>query len=269
MKPVTIAILSHNRSWHMAQCVASIREYTKAKYHIKILDHGSEAEHREHIKQLKGKDLEVVFQDDFMSCLAGRRRFLSHIDTDFCVYLDDDIRVSPHWLENLLKPMRNDAECAAVACNLVQENQQIMSGVRYVKQWGNALIVEQYDTNYEGQAVACCGGATLYRTQALHDTEYREEFAGGYEDWDQTLQMTQELNKTIYGSRATVFHKHMPECKDYFPDRWRWAELMESALAMYERWNIRTGVDKTLTHYIKGGVVISPEQASRAMKVLI
>ena len=264
----TIAILSHNRSWHLAQCIASIREFSYAPYIIKILDVDSTPVHREHVKQFAGPDCLIYPADDFPSCLEGRRRFLDMVDTEFVIYLDDDIRVGPRWIENMLRPIRLDTNSGASVANIVQEGEKVMSGVRYLEQSGRTLSVKQHEVGYLGQAPLSCGGATLYKLDTLKATEYRPEFSGGYEDWDQTMQITQDLGRGIYGTQATLFHKHMPECKDYFSDRWRWRELMESALGMYDRWNIRTGVDKVLAHFVKNEIVIPKDQAARVMEVI-
>lgn len=269
MKPdTTIAILTHNRSWHFAQCIASIRQFTRAPYVIKVLDVGSDLNHIEHVKQFSTDDCELGFADEFLSCAEGRRRLLRLVDTEYIVYLDDDIRVGPCWLQNLHRPMRKDPHAAAVAANIVQEGQKAVSGVRYMDLKGDARIVRQHELNYEGDAPISLGGATLYRLDVLKETEYRPEFSGGFEDWDQTLQITQDLNRTIYGSRAIVFHYHQAECRGYFEKRWRWRELFEAALAMWDRWQIRSGVDSVMSHHVRNQIAIPRDLAERALDVI-
>ena len=280
MAETTIAILTHNRSWHFAQCIASIRRFTRGKYIIKVLDNNSDAEHVEHMKQYKDRDCSFIWGDKFLSCLEGRRQILNHINTEYVAFIDDDIRVGPAWLECMLRPMENDPDAGAVAANIIQEGIKVMSGVRYLARPGSndyvaplpigreGRVVRHFPVNHEGQAPLSCGGATLYRLDVLRDTEFRPEFNGGYEDWDQTLQITQDLKKNIYGSRATVFHKHMNECKDYFSDRWRWRELTDSALGMWDRWRVRTAVDKVLRYYLEKEIVIPADQAARITEAL-
>jgi len=270
MKPeITIAILTHNRSWHFAQCVASIRQFTKTPYKIFAFDVGSNPEQIEHMKQFHRDDCaDWGYCDTFISCLEGRRRILNSIDTEFVVYLDDDIRVGPEWLGSMLAPMRRDPDAAVVAPNISQEGAQVMSGIRERVKKGASHVVRSLPVNHEGKADMCMGGATLYRADILRETELRKEFSGGYEDWDQTLQITQDLKKKIYGCRATVFHKHMKECDDYFEDRWRWRELMDSAIGMWDRWNVRTAVDRVLTTFLELEIAIPREQAKRVAEVI-
>jgi len=266
----TIGILSHDRSWHLAQCLASIRQFTRTPYTVKVLDVGSAENHREHISHFSGRDCEIGYCDDFLSCLEGRRRLLRLVDTEFVAFIDDDIKVAPGWLANLLRPMRLDSNCGAVASNLIQEGGAgISSGCRYLERKGRARVVRHHKTGFLGTAPMCSGGATLYRFDVLKETEKRPEFSGGFEDWDQTLQITQDLKRSIYGSRSVMFHRHLAECAGYFDRRWRWRELMEAALAMWDRWQIRTAVDNVLTHYLKDQIVIPKDYAERIVEVLI
>lgn len=269
MKPeITIGILTHNRSWHFAQCLASVREFSRSPYKIKVLDTNSTENHREHMRQFTGADIDFVQHENFLSCAEGRRALLDMVDTEFVVYLDDDTRVGPGWLQCMMRQMRNYDNCAAVSANINQECEQWMSGVRFLERAPNCMRVRQYDLGYEGPGELCQGGATLYKADILRNTEFRSEFNGGYEDWDQTLQITQDLGCTIFGSRACVFHKHMPENKDYFKERWRWTELMDSALGMWDRWRVRTPVDKVLPNMIKNEIRLSDEHSKRVMEVI-
>jgi len=271
LKPnITIAVLTHNRSWHFAQMLASIREYTTIPYVLKVLDTCSNLNHIEHVNQFRGEDFtDHILADKFYSCVEGRRIFLDYIDTEFTVYLDDDIRVGPLWLSSLMTPMINDDNTGIVASNIVQEGKRVTSGVRKLKNNGRSFSVSEHLPEYRGEGDLSLGGATLYRTEALRKTEYRKEFIGGYEDWDQTLQIKNDLNLKIQSSNATLFHYHMAESQGYFSDRWRWVELMDSALGIFDRWKIRTGVDKVLKHFIDNEITIPREQVERITEVLI
>lgn len=266
---ITIGILTHNRSWHFAQCIASIREFTETPYQIGVLDTKSDIHHCEHMRQFEGDDCQFVFADVFYSCLEGRRKLLDMVDTEFIAYVDDDARVGPGWLQHLLRPMRNDPDCGAAVMNIVQEGKQATSGARFVEHGARSRTMHQHKPGYIGEAPACCGGATLYRTDVLRATEFREEFNGGYEDWDQTLQITQDLKKRIYATPATAFHYHMPENGPYCLDRWRWRPLLESAIGIWDRWQIRTAIDNTLLHFLKNNMSVPRDQMEKAMEALI
>lgn len=261
-EPVTIAILSRNRSWLLNQCVASIREFTKHPYRILIQDHGSDLHHREHMKRLLLRDdVQIVWRDDFLSCAEGRRTILDQVESEYVAYMDDDEKVAPHWLSNMVSVMRTRPACAAVTANMVIDGRQMMSGARMVR--GQDIIMAKW--GYTGSADACAGGCTLYRTDVLRATEYRPEFNAGYEDWDQTLQITRDLRMTVWASRAALFHNHIATT-DYLVDRWRMTELMDAAIAIWDRWRIRTAIEKVFKAMHDMGV---PLQERQIRKVIV
>ena len=253
---VTILILSRNRSWSLMQTVASIREFVKWPYKIIIQDHASEEDEKRHIEKLAGPDCRIHFEDKFLSCIEGRRLGLNRIRSEYCAFLDDDIRVCPEWIGNMMNVMLAKPHAAAVVSNLMIDRERTQSGIRLVQ--GNAMITAPWGD--AGQGDACTGGCTLYRTKRLKETEFRAIFNAGYEDWDQTLQLTKQLGYEIWGSTASVIHHHQKDSLKFIPDRWRFNELLDAAIAMARIWGIHTGIAKELHRISLPSVRVNPRQ---------
>jgi len=245
------------------QAVGSIREWTRWPYRILIRDHASDEHHRAHIRELQpetsaGSDMETEWCDKFWSCNEGRRYGLDLIETEYTVFMDDDERVSPLWLTNMMSVMLSRPNCGAVVANMIQERgQDRISGGRA---FAGEYDVTALPYGSWGRVEFCAGGCTLYRTDALRATEFRPEYNAGYEDWDQTLQMTRELGMDIFTSRAVFFHTHQRDMVDYVVDRWRMTELMDAAIAIWRRWRIRTGVRVVARAMIKMNARMQDEQ---------
>jgi len=258
MDAVDIVILSRNRSWSLLQTVASVREFVRWPYRIIIRDHGSTPEHRAHIERLAGDDCDLMMVDEFLSCGEGRRQALPSVRSEFCVFLDDDCRVGMRWLSRLMEVMLSNPSAVAVPSNIVQDNHTIESGVRVLS--GREMTRAPF--LYLGRGDASLGGATLYRTESLRATEFRAEYNAGFEDWDQTLQMTRAGGE-IHGSEAVVSHKHLPDSDAYNADRWRWSELLDAAIALYDRWGVVTGIRRTLQSMLQVRHKVSADQWDR------
>ena len=121
IEPVTIAILSHNRSWSLMQTVSSIRQFVQWPYRIIIHDNGSSEDHLGHVWRLEGDDCLIHTCRDFLSCLDGRRAVLDLVDTEYVAFLDDDIRVCPSWLSEMMGVMLTRENAGAVTCNITQD----------------------------------------------------------------------------------------------------------------------------------------------------
>jgi len=254
---VDILILSRNRSHSLFQTVASIREFTKWPYRIIIQDHASDQNHRIHIKRLKAPDCETYFLDKFLSCNEGRRFGLKFVHSQYVAFIDDDVRVGKDWLFEMMRVMHCRPDAAAVTSNVLHDKGRKESGVRNHK----SGMIRREPWGYVGQGIACLGGATLYRTDALHRTSFSSKFNGGFEDWDQTLQLTQEQGYTIWGSNAGMIHLHQQDSVgNYSLDRWRWVEVMDAAIEVYRKWGILEGMRTTMQASLARNVRLRPEQ---------
>ena len=262
-RTVEIFIMSHNRSWSLLQTVASIREFTRWPYMIIVQDHASRPAEQEHINQLAAGDTRIRYLAQFLSCNEGRRAILPYLSSEYVMFLDDDVRVGPQWLDKMMTVMLSKLNAGAVVGNIFQDDGRQESGIRRIK--GGIVYNEKW--GYLGRGEATLGGATLYRTDIVRKTEFRPEFNAGFEDWDQTLQMTQNLGCELWGSDAGFLHVHQHESRAYALERWRWPEIMDSALAMYHRWGVRTAVQKTLSFMMKHNVKVRADQWQQVIQI--
>ena len=255
-KPVTILILSHNRSWSLMQCVSSIREWTRVPYRIVIQDHNSDERHWPMIKRLAGQDCVVNRVDSILSCNEGRRIGLDVVAGRYCVFIDDDVRVERNWLGRMLAPMLKYRDVGAVCGQIVQNfGNQKMSWARMLA-GGNAKRME---FGFTGWCDFCGGGATLYDIDALRQTEFREEFNGTGEDWDQILQMG-ELGYRTYCTTVNFLHFHQQDYDEYASLRWRYTEIIDSALALYRFWGIKNVVCEVAAEMVARGIPLQEHQ---------
>jgi len=226
-------------------CVASIIQNTNVPYRLHIL--GSHI--TDEVRKWVGDSGTITEVDRKMTCLSGRRHLLDCLpDATDIVYLDDDITVTQGWLSDL-HDVKDRHGASVVAASLISDtNASISDGIKYNMISGARVvhdgIVKVPKALIEVRVTMCHGGATLYDAESLRATEYRSDFGAGFEDWDQTLQISQDQGGTVYGSGVLLFHVHGAEsrAKPYMDARWRWDDLMRSAVAMYDRWGVKTGV---------------------------
>ena len=261
MNEVTILILSHNRSWSLQQCIGSIREWTRWPYHIVVQDHNSDPEHWEAIKQFEGDDCTVLRANSFLSCNEGRRVGLDHVQGQYVVFLDDDIKVERMWLTRMMAEMRNGV---GVVCGQLLQN---FGNPRM--SWARMLVngtAQRMKHGFTGECDFCGGGATLYNIDALRATEFRKEFNGTGEDWDQILQIAQ--NWRVYCTDVEFFHFHQGDYDEYGTKRWRYTEIMDSLIALYERWGIRNVAVECFAEMVSKGIPLQAHQQEKIKQIM-
>jgi len=254
MNEVTILILSHNRSWSLQQAVGAIREWTRWPYHIVIQDHKSDPEHWAAVKDLEADDCTVLRANSFLSCNEGRRVGLDHVTGKYVVFLDDDIKVEHLWLTRMMREMRNGVK---VVCGQLVQN----FGSSHMC-WARMLVngvAQRMDYGFTGECDFCGGGATLYDVEVLRDTEYRKEFNGTGEDWDQILQVAGAGHK-IWCTDVNFYHFHQQDYDEYGRNRWRYTEIMDSAIALWRCWGIKNVALECLAEMGARGIPLQAEQ---------
>jgi GT2 family glycosyltransferase len=179
------------------------------------------------------------------------------------VFLDDDIKVERMWLTRMMREMARPS--VDVVCGQLTQNfgNPKMSWARKM----NNGTAERLPYGFTGYCDFCGGGATLYDIEALRATEFRSEFNGTGEDWDQILQIAANGGK-IYCSDVEFFHFHQGDYDEYGTKRWRFPEILESALSLYDRWGIRNVAFEVAAEMTGRGLPLNGDQRAAINKIM-
>lgn len=114
---VSIIILSFNRVEDTIICINSVRRYVKNPFEIIILDNGSDTDELERLKRfIKTKNnIKLIVSEKNLGCAGGRVEAVKYAKGDYYLFLDNDIVITPFFLENLLETINMD-NCT-VACS--------------------------------------------------------------------------------------------------------------------------------------------------------
>jgi len=136
--------------------------------------------------------------------------------------------------------------------------------------WARMLLngtAKRLDYGYTGECDFCGGGATLYNTEAIRATEFRKEYNGTGEDWDQILQIAGNGHK-IWSSDVEFFHFHQKDYDEYGTKRWRYTEIMDSLIALHERWGIRNVAVECFADMVARGIPLQDHQKEAVKKIM-
>jgi len=104
MQPnVTIIVSPRERFSYAQQSLESI--YTQTNYPFKLIyvDGGSPAYLREYLRnQARELDFEIIRTDYFLSPNQARNLGLAKADTEYVLFIDNDVAVTPGWLTQLM-----------------------------------------------------------------------------------------------------------------------------------------------------------------------
>lgn len=100
---VTIVLTQRERFSYTRQSLESIYEHTKIPFSLVYVDAGSPDHIRRYLAAAaREKGFQVVRLEHYLSPNQARNVGLSQVKTKYVVFVDNDVIVTPHWLERLV-----------------------------------------------------------------------------------------------------------------------------------------------------------------------
>ena len=124
MKKVSIIILNWNGSKLLRKYLPSVVKYTDGEIaDVIVADNGSTDESLLILRE-EFPTVRVIAFDQNHGFAKGYNLAISHIDTPYCLLLNDDVRVTEHWLEPMLEYMEAHPEVGAMQPKLLSDRCQ-------------------------------------------------------------------------------------------------------------------------------------------------
>lgn len=120
-KKISIIILNWNGSELLRKYLPSVVQYSNPDIaDIVVADNGSTDESLQ-ILNTEFPDVRVIELDQNHGFAKGYNMAISHIDTPYCILLNDDVRVTKNWLEPLLEYMETHPEVGTLQPKLLSD----------------------------------------------------------------------------------------------------------------------------------------------------
>lgn len=214
---VSIIIPVYNLPDLTRQCVESIHAHAgAADYEVVLVDNGSGVDASEALRALAGHPRVFLLSnyENYMFAL-GNNLGAAGSSGDLLVFLNNDTRVTPGWLETLTAPLRDDPSVGMAGPKLLYEDGTVQAAGMafsdrsvipyhiYQGMPGGAPCVNRRRT-FQALTAAC---VALRAEDFLRLRGFDPIYVNGGEDLDLCFRMTQELKKKIlYVPESTVYH---------------------------------------------------------------
>jgi GT2 family glycosyltransferase len=136
---VSIIIANFKNFQHLAGCLDSIWEHTEAyKYEIIIVDNGSGRDELAAIEALGDKLRLIPLRENHFfgdSCNIGARQAKG----TYLVFLNNDCRATPNWLQPLVATLESQALCGGVGPKFVFPNGRFQEAGVFIRSDGTSI----------------------------------------------------------------------------------------------------------------------------------
>lgn len=211
IKKTAIVILTYNNLKYNKECLESIRKYTEiGTYEIIIVDNNSTDGTREWL--LDQKDIKLLLNDENVGFPKGCNMGIDLAEKDYDILLlNNDIVVTPRWLENLQKCLYSAENIGAVGamCNQFANHQGIESDYKDMDEMVEfADKINISDRSKWEEKNFLIGFCKLIKREALDKVgKLDERYSPGYvEDNDLSIAIINEGYKLILCHDVFIHH---------------------------------------------------------------
>ncbi len=228
---VSIVMLSFNRVEDTIIALREIYKHTKVPFEVIVFDNSSDEEELSILRKFVRKypKLKLIESPENLGCAKGRSEAIKYAKGEYYLFVDNDIIVTPHYLENLLYVLQNNEKTVAVCSKVIFPDLTIQFNGGTMNETEDYYIFNLLDSGkffWQGDTTdnyQTCpwvpGGATLWKSKFYKKFPIDPRMEGSFEDNEVCVR----INKAGYNlrncPRSLVIHYHMNFKDVQFRDR--------------------------------------------------
>ncbi len=242
---VAIVILNYNGLHHLAGCFKSLRalDYPDDRYEVVLVDNGSTDGSVEALAE-KWPWVRTIANDRNLGFSAGcNQGAAAATEAEVLVFLNNDMRVEPAWLRELVAPVVR-GECVAATAKMLSWDGRLLDSAGGGMNFHGIGIQKGYRERPDGafdqpaRTLFACGGAMAARADVYRELGgFDEEFFAYYEDVDLGWRMWVQGHEVHYAPAAICYHHHSSTSKTFPVETIRLLQARNPLLACFKNYD--------------------------------
>ncbi|GFE60329.1 glycosyltransferase family 2 protein [Geobacter sp. AOG2] len=237
---VSVIILTWNGRAYLKECLDSLEAQSFRDFETILVDNGSTDGSADHVRS-EYPWVRLLELPENAGFAEGNNRGLALARGDYIVTLNNDTKVDPGFLAELVRAVEGDGRVGMVAARMRNFYRPERIDAAGLKIGTNGLgynigYGEIDDGRYDGVPLfGPCGGAALYRRELLDEVGFFDaDFFAYYEDFDLAWRARLAGWKALAAPRALVYHVHsatggeMSRFKVYHTHRNKWFVIVKN-----------------------------------------
>jgi GT2 family glycosyltransferase len=212
---VSIVVLTASGATHLPECLDSLRQHTwpAERTEVIVVDNGSPSDPTS-VAERHYPGVRVVRTGRNLGFSAGNNAGARIATGDYVVFVNDDTRVAPAWIAELVDvAVRRQAACVgALMLDWAGERVDFAGGLVNFEGRGFALHYDDPVTTVdpvEQPVLFACGGAVLFRRDVFERSGgWDEPTFAYYEDVEFGWRLWLLGHEVWLAPKAVVYHKH-------------------------------------------------------------
>jgi GT2 family glycosyltransferase len=221
-----IVILNYNGRHHLEGCFASLAAlaYPKDRLQVILIDNGSDDGSREEMRE-KYRWVRLVENEKNVGFTGGCNQGAELASgAEMLVFLNNDMRVEPNWLHELVAPLVR-GECEATTAKMYSWDGKLINSAGGGMNFHGIGIQHGYlehptpEHDFPRLSLFACGGAMAIRRSVFQEIGgFDPEFFAYYEDVDLGWRMWVLGHRVHYVPTAVCYHHHSSTSRTFPPE---------------------------------------------------
>lgn len=242
---VSIVILNYNGRHHLAGCFGSLAalDYPKDRLEVILIDNGSDdgsvAEMREAHAWVR-----LIENERNLGFTGGCNQGAQAArDAELLVFLNNDMRVEPRWLAELVAPIVR-GECHATTAKMYSWDGKLINSVGGGMNFHGIGIQSGYlevpgpEHDVPRKTLFACGGAMAIQASVFHAVGgFDPEFFAYYEDVDLGWRLWIEGYAIHYAPKAICYHHHSSTSRTFPPETIRVLQVRNPLYSCFKNYD--------------------------------
>ena len=214
---VSVIVLNWNGKRFLKDCLSSLFKQDYDSYEVLLIDNGSTDDSLDFVRHQfpLTKKLRIIALNRNYGFSKGNNIGVTYAKGDFIIILNNDTKVKPNFITQVVKIAENDEQIASVGCQILSINnrvwfsQKFTNGGFIVPFFLQGLVKARIDLISQRYCVnlANSGCACLFRKAVFESIGgYDEDFLADWEDWDLGYRINLAGYKSVHIPLPLVFH---------------------------------------------------------------
>ena len=224
---VSIVIPNWNGKKFLKDCITSLRNQTHNNLEIIVVDNASQDDSVEYL-QNNFPDTKVIEHSSNLGFGAANNTGISAARGEYIMMLNNDTRLEPECIEELIKSIIKDKKYGACASKILLENEDNLLDVAAIAvcldglSIGRGRLESSNKFNDEEEVFFASDCACLYKKEMLDDISlinevYDADFFAYADETDMGWRAQLAGWKCVYNPKAVVYHLHSASSSSYSP----------------------------------------------------
>lgn len=215
--PISVVVVNYNGRHHLDPCFSSLKQldYPTGQLEMILVDNGSSDGSVAYVEK-EFPEATIVKNPKNYGFAKGNNLGAQKAQGRYVAFLNNDTRVDPAWLRELVTPLLKDSQIVCTAAKILSWDEKAVDFVgSKINFYGFGFHVD-YGVPYtpgayeeERYIPAPCGAAMLIDRQVFLDAGgFDEDYFAFFEDLDLGWRLWVLGYKVLFAPKAVLYHRH-------------------------------------------------------------